>query len=126
MRVANITAAIAIVLWLGLVLRGRRSLEGVLVDQVPDFPTLTVIDFRMVVPLLMATALLAVAWLYNALGPWPLALGLVSVASLTAILPFLMIIGGGVQCPLTTQSRHSSELLDRLLVAESRMAVCRV
>ncbi len=96
MRAANITAAVAIVLWLGLAALGRESLRNVLVDDVPEWPTLTNIDFSIVLPMSLATALLAFAWFCNALGRWPLALGLASVACLAAILPYLMIIGGGI------------------------------
>lgn len=96
MRAANITAAVAIVLWLGLAVLGRASLKGALVDDVANWPTLTNIDFSIVLPMLMATALLACAWFCNAVGRWPLALGLASAAGLAAILPYLMIIGGGV------------------------------
>jgi hypothetical protein len=96
MRAANTTAAVAIVLWLGLALLGRASLKDTLVDDVPDWPTLTNIDFSIVVPMSFATALLACAWFCNAFGRWPLALGLASVACLAALFPYLMIIGGGV------------------------------
>jgi hypothetical protein len=96
MRAANITAAVAIMLWLGLAILGRESLQAVLVDDVPDWPTLTNIDFSIVLPMSVATALLAWAWFCNAVGRWPLALGLASVAGLAGILPYLMIIGGGV------------------------------
>lgn len=96
MRAANITAAVTIVLWLGLAVLGRGDMRDVLVDDVADWPTLTVIDFSIVLPMSMATALLALAWFCNAVGRWPLALGLGSVACLAAIAPYLMIIGGGV------------------------------
>jgi hypothetical protein len=96
MRAANITAAVAIVLWLGLAALGRESLKGFLVDDVPDWPTVKNIDFSIVLPMSIATALLAWAWFCNAIGRWPLALGLASVGCLAAILPYLMIIGGGV------------------------------
>ena len=96
MRAANIAAAVAIVLWLGLALLGRESLEDVLTDQVTDYPSLTTIDFSIVLPMSLATALLAIGWFCNAFGRRPLALWLASVAFLAAILPYLMIIGGGV------------------------------
>ena len=75
---------------------GRDSLNDVLVDDVSDWPTLANIDFSIVLPMLVATALLGWAWFCNAFGRWPLALGLASVVCLAAILPYLMIIGGGV------------------------------
>ena len=96
MRVANITAAVAIVFWLGLAVLGRDSLKDVLVDDVPDWPTMTTIDFSFILPMSLATALLAWAWFCNTVRRWPLALGLAAVACLAAILPYLLIIGGGV------------------------------
>lgn len=95
MRAANITATVAILLWLALAMIGRDSLTDVLIDDVADWPTLTTIDFIIVLPMSVATALLGWAWLCNAFGK-PLALGLASVACLTAILPFLVIMGGGM------------------------------
>lgn len=95
MRAANITAAVAIVLWLGLGMLGRESLRDVLVDDVPDWPMLTTIDFVIVLPMTVATALLAWAWFCNAFVRPPLELGLASVACLAAIVPYLAIIGGG-------------------------------
>ena len=96
MRAANVTAAVAVVLWLGLAVLGRESMRDVLVDDIAAWPTLTSIDSSIVLPMSMATALLAWAWFCNTVGRWPLALGLASVACLAAILPYLMIIGGGV------------------------------
>jgi hypothetical protein len=88
MRAANITAAVAIVLWLGLAVLGRESIRDVLVDDVADWPTLTNIDFSIVLPMSIATVLLAWAWFCNAVGRSYLALGLASLACLAAILPY--------------------------------------
>jgi hypothetical protein len=96
MRAANITAAVSIALWLGLAVLGRESLRNALVDDVPGWPTLTNIDFSIVLPMSLAMALLAWAWFCNTVWRRPLALGLASVASLAVIFPYLMIIGGGV------------------------------
>lgn len=96
MRAANITAAVAIVLWLGLGMLGRESLKDFLVDDIPDWPSLRVIDFSIVLPMSVATALLAWAWFCNVFGRWPMALGLASVACLAGILPYLMLFGGGI------------------------------
>lgn len=96
MRAANITAAVAIALWLGLAMLGRDGLNDFLIDDVPDWPTMTTIDFRIVIPVSVALALLSLAWLCNALRRWPLALGLASVACLALILPYLALSGGGV------------------------------
>ena len=96
MKAANLTAAVAVLLWLGLAMLGRNDLAGFLVDDVPDWPTITNIDFSIVLPMSIVIALLACAWFCNAVGRWPLVLGLASVACLAAILPYLMVVGGGV------------------------------
>ena len=96
MRAANISAAVTALLWLGLAMIGRESLRKSLADRVPDYPSLTTIDFSFVLPMLLVTALLTCAWFCNAFGRWPLALACASVTCLAAILPWLMISGGGV------------------------------
>jgi hypothetical protein len=72
MKTANITAAVAIVVWLGLAMLGRNLLVDTLVDDVADWPTITSIDFGIVLP--MSAALLARAWLCNGFlrRPWAL------------------------------------------------------
>ena len=96
MRVANITAAVAVVLWLGLAMLGRSLLIDFLVDDVPDWPAIASIDANIIFPMSIAAALLAWAWLCNAFCRRPWALAAPSVMCLTAILPYLMIMGGGV------------------------------
>lgn len=96
MKTANITSAVAIVLWLGLAMLGRDSLIDVLVDDVPDWPTMTSIDFGIVLPMSVATALLAWAWLCNGFLCRPWALAAPSVMCLAAILPYILVMGGGV------------------------------
>ena len=96
MRAANITAAFAIVLWLGLAVLGRQTLIDFLVDDVADWPTMMSIDFSIVLPMSMASALLAWAWFCNTGERRPWALKLASVGMIAAILPYLMIFGGGV------------------------------
>ena len=95
MKTANITAAVAIVLWLGLAMLGRKLLIDVLVDD-SDWPTMTSIDFGIILPMSVAAALLAWAWLCNGFWRRPWALAAPSVMCLAAILPYLMIMGGGV------------------------------
>lgn len=96
MKTANIISAIVTVLWLGLAFAGRDSLKPLLMDEVADWPTMTSIDSVILFPILMATALLAFAWVCNASGRWPFALLVASFAWLVAILPYLVITGGGV------------------------------
>jgi hypothetical protein len=96
MRAANLTAAVVIMLWLGLAISGRGLMRDALVDDVADWPTLASIDFHIVVPMLMAIALSTLAWLCNSVGRWPLALTLGSIACCGALLAFVLIMGGGV------------------------------
>ncbi|WP_324262564.1 hypothetical protein U4960_05470 [Altererythrobacter sp. H2] len=96
MRVANISSAIVILLWLGLAFAGRNQLTPFLVDEVADWPTITSIDFVILLPLLMAMALLALACVCNASRRWPAALLVASFAWLIAILPYVIVSGGGV------------------------------
>jgi hypothetical protein len=96
MRAANIISAIVIVLWLRLALSGRNELKPLLLDEIADWPTMTSIDAVILFPILMATALLAFAWICNASGRWAFALLAASFAWFVAILPYMAITGGGV------------------------------
>jgi len=96
MKTANITAAVAIVLWLGLAMLGRDSLIDVLFNDVADWPTMTSIDFGIVLPMSVATALLAWAWLCNGFLRRPWALAVPSVMCVAAMLPYILVMGGGV------------------------------
>lgn len=96
MKTANITAAVAIVLWLSLAALGRNHLVEVLIDDVPDWPTITNIDFGIVLPMSVAVALLGWAWLCNGFMRRPWALAAPSIMCIATIIPYLMIIGGGV------------------------------
>ena len=96
MRVANIIAGVAIMLWFGLALLGRHGLNGVVAQHAPGYPNMGQINLYIVWPLFVVAALLACAWLSNAFGKWPFALGLLSGASLLVILPYLAVWGGGV------------------------------
>jgi hypothetical protein len=96
MRAANITAGVAIVLWFALALLGRDGLNGVVAQQAPGYPNMGQINLYIVWPLFVVTALLACAWFCNAFRRWPPVLGIASGASLLAILPYLMVWGGGV------------------------------
>jgi hypothetical protein len=95
-RAANIISAIVMLLWLGLALTGRVRLQPFLVDEVADWPSMTSIDSSILFPILMATALLAFAYVCNASRRRPFALLAASFAWFIAILPYLAITGGGV------------------------------
>jgi hypothetical protein len=75
MRAANTAAALVILLWLWLALLGRKGLARFPVDDVPDWPTLTSVDFRVVLPMSVAAALLVFAWVCNAFGARPFGAG---------------------------------------------------
>lgn len=96
MRAANIIGGIAVVLWFGLALLGRSLLFGVVAQKVPGYPNMGQINLYVVWPLFVTVALLVCAWVCNAFQRWPLALGLISVASLVLMLPCLALWGGGV------------------------------
>lgn len=96
MKTANIMAAAAIVVWLGLAVLGRDRLIDALVDDVSDWPTMTSIDFGILLPMSVATALLAWAWLCNGHLRRPWVLAAPSVMCLAATLPYISVMGGGV------------------------------
>lgn len=96
MRAANITAGVAIGLWFALALLGRNGLNGVVAQQVAGYPNMGQINLYIVWPLFVVVILLACAWLCNAFLRRPWVLGLVSGASLLAILPYVAVWGGGV------------------------------
>ncbi|ALH82610.1 hypothetical protein [Sphingopyxis macrogoltabida] len=96
MKIANITAAVAILLWFGLAILGRNLLIDALTDDVPDWPTVSSIDFGIILPMSLASALLAWAWLCNGFLRRPWALAVPSVMCLATMLPYFMVMGGGV------------------------------
>ena len=96
MKLANIAAAIVITVWLWLAYQGHASLRPFLLDETPDWPTMTSIDSHILFPMLMAMALASFAFGCNALGRWPMVVAAASFASFAAILPYLAITGGGV------------------------------
>jgi hypothetical protein len=96
MRAANVIAGIAIAIWFGLALVGRDLLNGVVEQEALGYPTLGQIDFLLAWPLLIVSAILLCAWICNAFGRWAWALGSLSGLSLAAVLPYLLVYGGGV------------------------------
>lgn len=96
MKTANITAAVAIALWLGLAMLGRNLLVDTLVDDVSDWPTMTSIDFGIILPMSVAAALLSWAWLCNGFLRRPWALAAPTIMCLAAIVPYVGIMGGGI------------------------------
>ena len=96
MRAANITAGIAIAVWFGVALLGRNLVTSVVYQRALGFPNMGQINLLIVWPLFVTVALLVCAWVCNASRRSPGALGLLSAASLLAVLPYLMLWGGGV------------------------------
>ena len=96
MKAANITAGVAVALWFGLALLGRDLVNGVVAQDVPGYPNMGQINLYVIWPLFVVAAILAVAWLCNAFRRGTMILGIASALSLTAILPYLLIWGGGV------------------------------
>jgi hypothetical protein len=96
MRAANITAGVAVTLWFALALAGRDLINGTVRQAVPGYPNMGQIDFGLAWPLFIVVAVLVCAWICNAFRRWPWALGLVSALALAALLPYLVVYGGGV------------------------------
>jgi len=96
MRAANITTGIAATLWLCLALVGRQLIIGVVAQRFPGAPNIGQIDFYALWPWLVVTGLFGCAWLCNGLRRWPALLGSVAGVALTALLPYVVAIGGGI------------------------------
>ena len=96
MRGANITAAVAGALWLAYALTGVRLVAGVAARAAPGYPNMAQINAMIVWPFFVIVAVLACAWLCNALQRWEGALILLSMAAIAAFLPYIAIMGGGV------------------------------
>jgi hypothetical protein len=96
MRAANITAGVAVAVWLALALVGRDLVAGVVGQRALGYPNMGQIDFLIIWPLSLVSALLACAWICNAFRKGGWALGLLSAISLLALLPYLLVYGGGV------------------------------
>jgi len=96
MRVANVLAGLAVLLWTALFFAGLDLAGGVADRHVLGYPNTGQLQYYVAVPGSAAIALLACAWVFNGLRRWPWILALVSSAALLALLPYLLIYGGGV------------------------------
>ena len=96
MRAANITAGVAVALWFALALVGRDLLNGVVGQVAVGYPNMGQIDFLLAWPLFVVIAIITCAWICNAFHRWAWALGLMSALSLAALLPYLLVYGGGI------------------------------
>jgi len=96
MRGANITAAIAAMLWLLMLLGGHAGVGSVVGQHVLGYPNRGQIDYYIMVPCAVLLALGFTCWVCNALRRWPQFLVLAALASLLALCPYLLFYGGGV------------------------------
>jgi hypothetical protein len=96
MRAANITAGVAVAVWFAFALVGRDLINGVVRQAALGYPNMGQIDFLLAWPLFIVVAVLACAWICNASHRWAWALGMVSALALAALLPYLLVYGGGV------------------------------
>jgi uncharacterized membrane protein len=81
---------------LALALAGRGLIDSVVGQTALGYPNMGQIDFLLAWPLFIVIALLACAWLCNALRRWAWALAALSALSLAALLPYLFFYGSGV------------------------------
>ncbi len=96
MRTANILTGLAIALWLGMFLLGRQGISDVVDQGVPGYPNTGQIDSYLLLPVCVVMMLLACAWVSNGLRKWEGPLALISGLSVAALLPYLLMYGGGV------------------------------
>ena len=96
MRAANLLAGLAIAIWFALALSGHGGVDHVVAQRVSGYPNMGQVDLYLFWPLLVVTGLLFCAWVCNALNRGAAILVLLSGASIIALLPYLVIWGGGV------------------------------
>lgn len=96
MRTANVLAAVAVCLWVGVAMVGRSLIDGVIDQRALGYPNLAQIDWSIVSPAFIALGVSTVAWICNWVRRWPVFLGAIAVVALIALLPFLAFSGGGV------------------------------
>lgn len=95
-RSSNIFAAVVALLWLGVFLSGRDLVYGIYLHGRGVAPSAEQIDSGIVLPLVVVLALGACAWLVNALNRYFPMLATISYVALFALLPFMLMAGGGV------------------------------
>ncbi len=95
MRGVNITAGIGATLSLAMLLGGRDSTYGIYTQGVGAYPNAGQIDFDILLPASVVIVLLLFAWVCNI---WRLQrlLFAISVLSIGALLPYFMVLGGGM------------------------------
>ena len=95
MRAANVTTAVAALLWSGLWLAGSHLVGGVAL-RTGGGVNIGQFDYYVVWPASAVVGLLACAWACNAFRRWFGLQTLTASLALFALLPFLMFYGGGV------------------------------
>jgi hypothetical protein len=94
MRAANIVAAISALAWLAFGLTGMDLVSGV-AERVGG-ANVEQVRFYVVWPLLVALAVVTIAWVCNVFQRFSWALGIISTAALVVLLPYCAVSGGGV------------------------------
>lgn len=94
MRAANIIAAISALAWLAFALTGMGLVGGV-AERVGG-ANMGQVQFYVVWPLFVVLAVIATAWICNALQRLAWMLGIVSGVALVILLPYCAVSGGGV------------------------------
>ncbi len=96
MRTTNALTILAGLIWAALALLGRLMLEGVEAQRVSGYPSIAQIDWFIIGPLSVVSIILIAGWVGNLHRRFAVfQLGVV-VMTLFAILPYLMIYGGGI------------------------------
>jgi hypothetical protein len=95
MRASNVTTAVAVLLWFGVLLMGHGLVEGV-ARRMGGSVNMGQIDYYVIWPAAVVAGLLACAWACNALRRWYGLLTLTAALALCALAPFLMFYTGGV------------------------------
>ena len=95
MRSANVTTAIAVLLWFGLFLTGHGLAAGV-ASRMGGRVNIGQFDYYVVWPASIVAGLLACAWVCNVFHRWYGLLTLSASVALFALLPFLLGYTGGV------------------------------
>jgi hypothetical protein len=96
MKAANITTAIAAILWLALFYMGRGLTYGVYAHGPGVFPNSGQFDYYVLFPICMAAGLMLVAWVTNALGRGFRVLLTFSACAILFLFPYLLPYTGGV------------------------------
>jgi hypothetical protein len=96
MRAANIFALVISALWGGMFWVGMDLLKGVAAQHVAGYPASGQFEFLVGVPFAIVGTIAATTLLANALQRFWIVSTLVSASALAALLPYLLVYGGGV------------------------------